>query len=224
MNREIFRKEHRAGLEVIQVSNKTIVLPFDEETYPEFIDDKPAYKAHIQLWIDAHPELFPETIREGWSLNGVTRESAKQGLRMRRIVTKADKEVWHIRPAFVMPYMTCDTATAEKILFLQKWAPAWALAHVFDKDVMTIHRLTLRMGRYTLVGTTVKQPDTLPKNVGADEKHTTISGEKVYAATTVAKQCFFRGLRECGRRGSGFNRGLSTVSTRSAADSAGLPA
>jgi hypothetical protein len=90
-----------------------------------------------------------------------------------------------------MPYMTCDTATAEKILFLQKWAPAWALAHAFEKDVMTIHRLTTHMGRYALVGTTVKQADNLPKDVGADEKHTTISGETVYVATTVAKQCFF---------------------------------
>ena len=80
MKREIFCKEHSAGLEVIQVSNKTIVLPFDEETYPEFIEDNPAYKAHIQLWIDTHPELFPKTIREGWSLNGLTRKSAKQGL------------------------------------------------------------------------------------------------------------------------------------------------
>ena len=190
MKRETFRKDHSAGLDVIQVPNKTIVLPFDEETYPEFINDNPAYKAHVQAWIDAHPELFPKTIREGWSLYGFTRESVKQSIRVRRIVTKADDEVWYIRPAFVMPYMTCDTATAEKILFLQKWAPAWALAHAFDKDVMSIHRLTLRMGRYTMVGTTVKQPDKLPKEVGADEKHTTISGEKVYAATTVAEQCF----------------------------------
>jgi hypothetical protein len=92
---------------------------------------------------------------------------------MCRIVTKADHEVWHIRLAFVMPYMPCDPATAEKILFLQKWAPAWALAHAFDKDVMSIHRLTNQLGRYTLVGTTVKEPDRLPTDVGADEKHMT---------------------------------------------------
>ncbi len=76
------------------------------------------------------------------------------------------------------------------MLFLQKWAPAWALAHAFENDVMTIHRLTTRMGRYNMVGTTVKQPDTLPKDVGADDTHTTMSGEKAYCATTVAEQCF----------------------------------
>lgn len=86
-----------------QVVNKTIVLPFKEETYDEFIEDKPAYKAHVQAWLDAHPELFPETRGEGWSLHGFTKESVKQGIRVRRIVTKADHEVWQIRPAFVMP-------------------------------------------------------------------------------------------------------------------------
>jgi hypothetical protein len=126
-------------------------------------------------------------------LNGFTRESAKQGIRLRRIITTADHQVWHIRPAFVMPYMTCDTATAEHILFLRKWTPVWALAHAFHTDVMFIHRLTLQMGRYSIVGTTVKQPKALPNDVGADEKHTTISGEKVYAATTVGENCFLGG-------------------------------
>ncbi len=191
MKRETFHKDKIAGLTVAEVPNKTIVLPFDEDTYDEFIVDKSAYKAHVQAWIDAYPELFPETIGDGWSLHGFTKESVKQGIRVRRIITKADQEVWQIRPAFVMPYMTCDTATADKILFLQEWAPAWALAHAFEKDVMTIHRLSTHMGRYNMVGTTAKQADTLPKDAGADEKHSAISGEKVYIATTVAKQCFF---------------------------------
>ena len=86
--------------------------------------------------------------------------------------------------------MTCDTKTAEKILFLQKWAPSWALAHVFEKDVMTIHRLINHVGRYNIVGCTVKALDQLPKDVVADEKHSKISGEKVYIATTAAEQCY----------------------------------
>ncbi len=85
--------------------------------------------------------------------------------------------------------MTCDTATAEKMLLLQNWTPAWALAHAFENDVMSMYRLTTRMGRYTMVGTTVKQPDKLPKDVGADETHTAISGQTVSCATTVAEQC-----------------------------------
>ncbi len=48
MKRETFRKQDSAGLEVIQVPNKTIVLPFDEEIYAEFITAnapiKPTFK------------------------------------------------------------------------------------------------------------------------------------------------------------------------------------
>ncbi len=101
------------------VANKTIVLPFNEDTYAEFVEEKPRYKAFLRSHIEAHPELFPDTIGEGWSLYGFTKDSIKQGIRVRRILTKADGEVWQIRPSFVMmPYMTCDTETAEKILLL----------------------------------------------------------------------------------------------------------
>lgn len=170
MKRETFDKEKIAGLEVIQKSNKTIVLPFDEETYSELVENKAAYKAFVEDYLKVCPELFPDTIEEGWSLYGFTRDSVKQGIRVRRQVTKADNEVWQIRLTEMMPYMTCDTKTAEKILFLKKWVPSWALAHVFEKDVMTIHRLVQHMGRYNIVGTTVKTPSALPKDVGADEK------------------------------------------------------
>lgn len=193
MKRETFRKENLAGLEVTQVTNKTIVLPFAEETYARVVEDNSTYKAFVNAWIEAHSELFPANIREGWSLHGFTKDSVKQAIRVRRIVTTADGEVWQIHPSFVMPYMTCDTKTAEKILFLEKWTPAWALAHVFEKDVMTIHRLSKHLGRYNIVGTTVKQAEHLPKDVAADEKHSTISGETVYLATTVADQVFLGG-------------------------------
>ena len=111
---------------MIQVPNKTIVFPFHEETYAKFVEDASAYKACVNASIDAHPELFPEPRGAGWSCDGFTNDSVKQGIRVRRIVTKAEGEVWQIRPSFVMPYMTCDTKTAEKMFFLPKGAPAWA--------------------------------------------------------------------------------------------------
>jgi hypothetical protein len=190
MPREIFSKEKIAGVEVTHVANKTIVLPFDEKIYAGLVEEKSAYKAFVNAWIESHPELFPENISEGWSLHGFTRDSVKQGIRVRRIVTKADGEVWQIRPSLVMPYMMCDTVTAEKILFLSDWAPDWALARVFEKDVMSIYRIKTHMGRYNMVGTTVKKPEQLPHHVVADEKHSSISGKKVYLPTTAAEQCF----------------------------------
>jgi hypothetical protein len=43
--------------------------------------------------------------------------------------------------------------------------------------------------RCSIVGTTVKNPECLPKDVVADEKHTSLKGQKVYGATTVGGGC-----------------------------------
>ena len=191
MTRTTYSKDQTAGVSVTTIPNKTIVLPFDETTSVSLIVDKAAYRAYLNEQIQAYPELFPPTFSEGWSLHGFTRPSAKyQGLRCRRVLTLVDGSVWQIRPAFVMPYMTCDTATAEKLLFLAKWVPNWALAHAFDKDERLIDRLHAHMGRYSLVGTTVKSAEALPRDLAADEKHTTLGGERVYLPTTVGEHCF----------------------------------
>jgi hypothetical protein len=51
------------------------------------------------------------------------------------------------------------------------------------------YRLTERLGRYNVVGTTLKDPTRLPAHLLADEKHTWLNGETVYLATTVAAEC-----------------------------------
>jgi len=173
------------------MKNTTIFLPFEEAAYDDVFADKTAYKAFITEQMQRYPELFPPSMKDGWSFHGVTKPSEKQdGLQLRRILTKADQDVWQIHPAFMMPSMTCDTNTAEKIVFLTKWAPDWAFARVFEKDVMMVYRLKTHMGRDNMVGTTVKNPTKLPTDLGADEKHSRISGEKVSLATTVGKGCF----------------------------------
>ncbi len=190
MKRIPYAHDPNVTLKVTPYANKRIILPVDETTYPDLLRNRPAYKAFLTAQLQAHPELFPPAIQDGWTLYGLTDASTKQGIRLRRIRTKADGEVWQLHPSFMMPYMTWDTATADDILFLAKWAPDWALARVFKKDVMTIYRLRTSLGRYNLVGTTVKAPDTIPTDVVADEKHSPISGKTVYLATTVGQNCF----------------------------------
>jgi len=190
MERANYRKDHVIGVSVTSGVNKKIILPFDQGTYEDLMADKQGYNAALCAYMEHYPELFPDTISGGWSLHGFTRPSAKRdGLQCRRILTKLDQEVWQIHPAFVMPYMTCDTATADHILLLSTWAPDWALAHVFQKDAMFVYRLRTSLGRYSLVGTTIKSPEALPKDVAADEKHTRLAGENVYVATSVGNHC-----------------------------------
>ena len=50
-------------------------------------------------------------------------------------------------------------------------------------------RLETGLGRNSLVGTTIKKPELLPKHISADEKHTRIKGEKAYIPCTVGDNC-----------------------------------
>lgn len=51
------------------------------------------------------------------------------------------------------------------------------------------HRMECSLGRASLVGTTVQAPDCLPRHLVADEKHTTLGGQKVYLAATAGGGC-----------------------------------
>jgi hypothetical protein len=51
------------------------------------------------------------------------------------------------------------------------------------------HRLERSLGRPSLVGTTVKAAERLPRHLVADEKHTTLAGEKVDLAATAGGGC-----------------------------------
>jgi hypothetical protein len=51
------------------------------------------------------------------------------------------------------------------------------------------HRLERSLGRFSLVGTTVRAGDCLPRHLVADEKHTTLGSQKVYLAATAGGEC-----------------------------------
>ena len=51
------------------------------------------------------------------------------------------------------------------------------------------YRLEQSLGRFNLVGTTVKTPEVMPQELLADEKHTWRNGKKHYIAMTVAEDC-----------------------------------
>ena len=83
------------------------------------------------------------------------------------------------------------TEDVEKPLFLHEkfGVPYWGLTYVFGHDDSYWERMVISLGRCHLAGTTVKDPDKLPEDILADEKHTKLNGEKVYVATTVGNDC-----------------------------------
>jgi hypothetical protein len=170
--------------------SKQICVFIDPEGYDSILSDPEAFRQYLDGTIEQHPELFPLAIQQGYKLHDVLPESKRMpGIRLRRIELYTG-DVFTIRPSFVLPYMTGYTDDVEKPLFLRRWGvPHWALAYVFGRDGQYWYRLENRLGRNSVVGTTVKSADRLPKDLLADEKHTRFNGEKAYIATTVGDDC-----------------------------------
>jgi len=171
--------------------HKTICIPIDETEYNEILDDPWAYRQSIDKVYAIHAELFPKAMGEGYTLHDKLPDSKKLSeIRLRRIKLKADGEVYTIRPSFVLPYMSGFTDDVEKGLFLLSFGlPYWAISYVFGKDDMYWQRVEVSLGRNSLVGTTVRTVEQLPKDVVSDEKHTYSNGDKSYIATTVGNEC-----------------------------------
>jgi hypothetical protein len=173
------------------VVGKTICLPFpSEEHYKQCMKNPQAFRQLLTNAYDQNPELFPRRMAQGYTLHGFTPSSRKlEGFRMRRIKL-SDGNAYQIRPSFVMPYLIAKTDEVEKALFLRRWGvPFWALTYAFGRNDMFWYRAYASLGRNSIVGTTVKDPDRLPKDLAADEKHTRFFGEKVFVTTTVAREC-----------------------------------
>ena len=169
---------------------KQICIPCSEEKYNEIIDDKTAFKKYLNEIFEKQPEIFPLRTDEGFSLDGFQRTSDKLGVRMRRILIKATGDVFSVRPSFVLPYMTERTVNVEKALFLRRFdVPYWAMTYAFGRNDMFWYRLEMSFGRNSIVGTTVRDPERLPKDLTGDEKHTRLNGDKVYIATTAGGDC-----------------------------------
>ena len=167
--------------------HRTICLPISEAAYAQIIDDPALVRQTLEDCFQQMPELFPANFAHGYRLKD-DRISAKQEVRIRRIVLR-DGTAYSIRPSFLMPYLTARTEDVEGPLFLRKFGvPTWALARVFGHDPMFWYRLECGLGRFSLVGTTVRHAG-VPEHLVADEHHQSLNGQKVYIATTVGGGC-----------------------------------
>ena len=168
--------------------NRLICLPFNRLShYIEIVNSPEEFRAFMDSIAKQWPELFPPEFFNGYLMKDI-RPSTKLSIPVRRI--KISGVSYTVRPSFVMPYMTGFVGDVEKGLFLRKFdIPFWALSHVFGRNPMYWFRMEQSLGRNSIVGTTVKKPENLPKHVAADEKHSRILGNKVYVATTSANGC-----------------------------------
>jgi hypothetical protein len=168
--------------------HRTICLPVSEDAYAQAVNDPAKFRRMLDAAFQRTPELFPPIFARGYTLKD-DRTSVKQDLRIRRILLK-DNTAYSIRPSFLMPYMTARTENVEGPLFLRKFGvPFWALARVFGASPMYWYRLECGLGRFSIIGTTVRQAK-LPEHLLADEHHQSCDGTKVYIATIVGDGCW----------------------------------
>jgi len=167
--------------------SKNICLPFESEAhYKAVVDDVMLYRDFLRQSYTLHPELFPTDWAQGFTFHDAY-QSKKTTHLIRRVKLKENKEVFSIRPSFLMPYCTALTNDVEKALYLLQFGvPLSALVYVFGRDEMFWYRLFLQLGRPSLVGTTVKAKAKLPMHLVADEKQSWIAKAKVFIPTTVA--------------------------------------
>ena len=167
--------------------NRTICLPFSQEPYDNKINSAVDFRKFLDAQYELFPELFPPSFSKGYRMKDKYR-SKKLSIWIRRI--KVDGIAYTIRPAFAMPYMTGFTKDVEKPLMLRKAAvPFWMLAYGFGKNPMYWYRMETSLGKNSLIGTSIKNPEYLPQHISADEKHSRIKGEKVYVPCTVGNDC-----------------------------------
>ena len=152
-------------------------FPLAESEYARFLSDRAYANARLDALYEAFPEVFPEACPWGYALGGFTDPSIKQERRGRRMRLCPGQAVFARAPAFVMPYMTGRTQEVDQALFFMRFhVPCWAIAHVFGRDPMYWYRLEQGLGRCSIVGTTVKNPERLPQDLVADEKHSWLKG------------------------------------------------
>lgn len=166
---------------------KTICLDFtNQENYEKGLKSRKLFGKFLERDIKEHPELFPEGINNNWCFFGLTRTSKKTGIKMRKI--QIGKEVYQIRPSFVMPYQIGFTEPVSQGFNMKiNGASFERVVENYGRNAMYWYRAFISIGRNSIVGTTVKTK--IPENILIDEKHTWQDERKLYLATTIGEGC-----------------------------------
>jgi hypothetical protein len=178
--------------------SRQICRPLDRETYHRIWEDAQAVRRLVEDLLSRYPELFPEAMTRGFTLCGKRPPSQKlPGIGLRRVrVTETDERGqatardFFLRPSFVWPY-GCGTVddAANGLLLLSSGVPSHVVAVCCGRNAMSWYRLEQSLGRNRVVGTTVRDPQALPRHLAADEHHARLRGQNVYVAVTAGGGC-----------------------------------
>lgn len=177
-------------LTLIAKPSRRIVVSCTPTVYDQMIGDSQLFRYYLDQAAAICPELFPPALAAGYWFHDVQHSKKMPEVPLRRIKLTVTGEVYTVVPSFVLPYRMGYAEDVEKALFLRRFGvPFWGLTYVFGRNDMYWQRLVQHLGRYDLVGTTVKDPTRLPAHLIVDEKHMALNGERAFIAMTVGADC-----------------------------------
>ena len=149
---------------------RQICIQMTRDAYDRVWEDAAEVRRIVEWQCRKWPELFPDGITDGFQLTGRLPESRKMpGMRLRQLRLR-DGRVFSLRPSFVVSYMMGDVEELEgPLLLLSIGVPCWVVTKIFGHNDMKWQRLLERLGRSSLAGSTVRDPDRLPQHLVADE-------------------------------------------------------
>lgn len=171
--------------------SKQICIPMTKDLYQSIWHNSVEVRHLVDSHIKIMPEVFPPEIQEGYQLAGRLPESKKMpGIQLRQLRLLGGQGVFTLRPSFVMSYMTGTVENVEHpLMLLAHGVACWLVAEIFGHDEMHWNRHLERLGRNSLVGTTVRIPARLPEHLAAAEHHADWCGEKGFVAFTAGAGC-----------------------------------
>ena len=170
-----------------------------------YVDHPAPYRQSLSEMLHQSPALFPHDMDQGFPLHDAD-ASVKQDVLVRRITLHTTGAVFSLRPSCVLPSMRGRTAAVDKARSLRQWGgPCDALASVVGREALGWERAGLACGRPSLVGPTIQEPQTLPRDLVADAQLTRVATPQVSVATPGGGGCCPGGKR--GRGGRDGDRG-----------------
>lgn len=166
---------------------RIIRLPISEQIYSETVKIPSLFRK----WIDGLDEkfrlLFDCDWSAGYQLHDI-RRSQKMSLSYRRI--NIGGEIYAIQPSFVMPYWSGKVKDCkEGVLLYLRGTSLDSITTCYGGNQQKWLDRVNHLGRFSIVGTTVKAPNLLAESLTADEKITFLNGKEVYACVTVGENC-----------------------------------
>lgn len=185
------REQDKKYLTQSNRGKRIIRLPITETEYSDLISERKTFIKKLSIYSDLYPELFPKNWNSSDYGFHQYRVSKKLGFKHGIIRHKKDRSLlYDIQRAEVMPYMSgLAKDVSFGLLLILFGVPFWLVAHGLGRDAMYWYRLFTHLGRFDLLGTTLKDLTKMPQDLVVDEKISHWLGQEVYACMTVGGDC-----------------------------------